>query len=507
MRRRQQKPIAAETLSRGRRRRHWARTGLAGIAICLILAPGRPKADDGLPSVTVNEGSPGQAATGPNGASQQQATSAPSSMGSPQQIQPQAGPASGNAAEAPPATPRSAIAANPAAVDIVAGSGWLGQKLGLQPDSGIFLGGVWVGNGNYLFSGGESPGTSSFNSLFVADLTLNLAKLASIPGAQFGVEFLNFAGQPSNQEAGAVTGYNGLPGSPPLTRSELYELWWRQSLLDDKMIIRIGKSVPTYDFNNVTRALKTTEESLAIPAVTSLIYTPIFVNPTILGNLPGYYNSAYGVTTTVAPDKNLYLSYGIYDGDLALGDQTGLWATPRFNGYYFNIAELGGGWVLGSNRFPGSAGIGGWEQTGALNLTATTSAISQTGTRGFYTFGSQRLWNLTADPAGGSVSGFFQFGTNNSRTMLAQKYVGFGLTGFNLIPSRPADSIGGGLAWSWLNKNLGFRSDETLIQFYYQAQIVNNLYLQPVFTYVPNPGATPDLKPAAVATVQATVLF
>jgi porin len=392
-------------------------------------------------------------------------------------------------------------------VNIVTGSGWLGRALGSPSDSGVFLGGVWVGDGNYLFSGGENPGTSSFNSLFVANLALDLGKLAHIPGAQFAVEFLNFAGQPSNREAGTVTGYNGLTGRPPLTRSELYELWWRQSLFEDKLIIRVGKSVPTYDFNNVTRALQTTEESLAIPAVTSLIYTPIFVNPTILGNLPGYYNSAYGATTTVAPNKNLYLSYGIYDGDLALGDQTGLWAAPRFNGYYFNIAEVGGGWVLGSNKFPGSAAIGGWDQTGTLSLASNAAAISQTGTQGLYTFGSQRLWNLTADPTGGSVSGFFQYGTTDSRTMLAHQYFGVGLTGFNLIPGRPADSIGGGLAWSWLNKNLGFRSDETLIQFYYQAQIANNLYLQPVFTYVPNPGASPDLKPAAVVTVQTTVLF
>jgi porin len=478
------------------------RVALAGILVCLILAPGEPKADDGLPAVTVDVDSRKQVTTGPSSASPQQAASRASTAGAPPQTQPAA-----IETEPTPVTPYSAIAANPAAANIISGSGWLGQKLGLPPDSGVFLGGVWVGNGNYLFAGGENPETSSFNSLFVANLTLDLAKLAHIPGAQFDVEFLNFAGQPSNQEAGTVTGYNGLTGRPPLTRSELYELWWRQSLFDDKLIVRVGKSVPTYDFNNVTRALKTTEESLTIPAVTSLIYTPIFVNPTILGNLPGYYNSAYGATTTVAPNKNLYLSYGIYDGDLARGDQTGLWAGPRFSGYYFNIAELGGGWVLGSNKFPGSAGIGGWDQTGTLSLTSTTAAISESGTQGIYTFGSQRLWNLTADPAGGSVSAFFQFGTNDSRTMLAHKYFGFGLTGFDLIPGRPADSIGGGLAWSWLNKNLGFRSDETLIQFYYQAQIVGNLYLQPAFTYAPNPGASPDLRPAAVVTVQTTVLF
>ena len=473
----------------------------AASVICLMSTSGSLKAQDGVSTVTTdNADIPAQADIA--------AAVAPSGSASPPPIV-RTSPGSGPANATPPrlAPPPSAIAANPAAVNIVTGSGWLGQKLGLAPDSGVFLGGVWVGNGNYLFSGGKSPRASSFNSLFVANMTLDLAKLAHIPGAQFELAFLNFAGQPSNDEAGTVTGYNGLTGRPPLTRSELYELWWRQSLFDDSLIIRVGKSVPTYDFNNVTRALKTTDRSLAVPAVTSLIYTPIFVNPTILGNLPGYYNSAYGVTTTVAPEKDLYLSYGIYDGDLALGDQTGLWATPRLNGYYFNIAEIGGGWVLGSNKFPGSAGIGGWDQTGTLSLNSHTPAILQTGTQGFYTFGSQRLWNVTPDPGGGSVSGFCQFGINNSRTMLAQKYFGAGLTGFNLIRGRPANSIGGGLAWSWLNQNRGFRSDETLIQFYYQAQIVDSLYLQPVFTYVPNPGATPDLKPAAIVTVQTTVLF
>jgi porin len=203
----------------------------------------------------------------------------------------------------------------------------------------------------------------------------------------------------------------------------------------------------------------------------------------------------------------LALSYGVYDGDLALGDQTGLWAAPRFNGYYFHIAELGGGWVLGSGKFPGSGGIGGWDQTGTLSVTSSTPTISQTGTQGFYAFGSQRLFNLTADPSRGSVSGFFQFGTNDSRTMLAHKYFGFGLTGFHLIPDRPADSFGGGLAWSWLNSDLRLRSNQAMIQFYYQAQIASPLYLEPVFTYVPNPGASPNLRPAAVVTVQTTLLF
>jgi porin len=278
--------------------RRWATA--AAVVVCLAAPTGSLKAADGLSAAVANPGIAAPAVTpagGADGASPPPAAVAPAPSAHPSPIAPAAPVGSGSPGPAstpavPPAPPAVAIAANPAAVNIVTGSGVLAQKLGLPSDSGVFLGGAWVGNGNYLFSGGESPGRASFNNLFVANLTLDLARLAHIPGAQFDVEFLNFAGQPSNREAGTVTGYNGLTGQPPLTRSELYELWWRQSLFDDRVIVRVGKSVPTYDFNNVTRALKTTEQSLAIPAVTSLIYTPIFVNPTILGNLPGYYNSA-----------------------------------------------------------------------------------------------------------------------------------------------------------------------------------------------------------------------
>jgi carbohydrate-selective porin OprB len=171
--------------TRGWVRRRSARAFLAGVFVCLLLTPERPKADHAYLAVAVNAGSPAQAGAGAGSSGSQLAASEPSGAATPQQIQlPNIRTASTNATELTSVTPHSSIAANPAAVNIVTGSGWLGQQLGLQSDSGIFLGGVWVGNGNYLFSGGEQPERSSFNSFFVANLNLDLAKLAHIPGAQ-----------------------------------------------------------------------------------------------------------------------------------------------------------------------------------------------------------------------------------------------------------------------------------------------------------------------------------
>ncbi|MGH7212254.1 MAG: carbohydrate porin, partial [Acetobacteraceae bacterium] len=302
-------------------------------------------------------------------------------------------------AETPPAAEAVplAITGNPGAVNVAAGTGALGRLLGLDPESGLRLGGVLVSNANALLAGGNAPGTASYNNLLVVDLQADLDRLAHIPGASMGAALLRFDGQPSNQQAGLATGYNGLPGAPPLDRTELYELWWRQSLFAGRLVVRVGKTVPTEDFGNVLRPVPVRDAALQIPAVSGLIYTPVFVNPTILGALPGYYNSAYGVTGTLSPSRRLYVSLGVYDGNLARGQQTGLRAGPDLNGYRFQIGEAGTAWLLGPDHLPGAFAAGVWEQTGTLTLAAPPRTITQDGTHGVYAFASQRLWRGNAN--------------------------------------------------------------------------------------------------------------
>ena len=115
---------------------------------------------------------------------------------------------------------REGISANPGAVDVLTGTGLLGRTLGFGPDSGVRLGGLWIGNTNYLVAGGADPKTWSFNSLLLVDLSVDLEKVLRIPGAQVGAEFLQFNGQDTNGQAGVVIGYNSIQGPPPLNRSE-----------------------------------------------------------------------------------------------------------------------------------------------------------------------------------------------------------------------------------------------------------------------------------------------
>ncbi len=391
------------------------------------------------------------------------------------------------------------ISGNPGAVNILTGTGDLGNWLKIPEQTGIRLGGLWMGDYNALLCGVNGRRLTG-NSLFILDLSIDLQKALKWQGGLFGVEFLQFNGQPTNADAGVVQGYNSLPGSPPLNRSELYQLWLRQALFEDKLIVRVGKTIPTYHFNNVSKPVPTNNPAVSIPSVSGLIYTPIFVNTTLLGVIGGYYNSVYGVVATIAPATQSYINIGVFDGNLARGVQTGL-TGPHFNGYYLSIMETGYGWTSSK---PGIAAIGGWYQSGLLQ----SESQRQNGTGGIYAFGSQALWTRASETTNkGNISGFLQLGWNNSRTLPMNLFLGMGLTGFALVPNRPNDSFGVGLAWSRLNKYTYVRRSELMLQGYYQTQLYRSIYFEPVLSYIPNPGAHPNQSNVVAVTARLTMLF
>lgn len=411
------------------------------------------------------------------------------------------------------------VAGNPA-IDVLFGSGLLGRTLGLDKESGIHLGGLWVGNADVMMTGGlplnskgnydpftgRTPNKGTLNSLFILGGNIDLGKYTPLKGGSLGAAFLQYDGQSSNANAGALPGYNGINGEGPYNRSELYELWYRQVLLDDRLTFRIGKSVPTFEFNNVLRSLVIAGEKPFIPAISGLLYSPVFINPTLLGVMPGYYNSAWGVSTSVQPFKSTSIAYGIYDGsnaDASKRSQTGTHAGPIFNNGSFNIGEIGQQW---GGDLPGRLAVGGWGQTGTVN--SFPGGPSSNGAMGAYALATNRLAHVVRQDGEGTVIGFMQYGINNSRVLPVNQYVGGGISGFGLIPYRPKDSIGMGIAVSWLNTPyvgsvnpvsaapaLNTSNMQFMTQFYYQAQLIGDVYFTPAFTYIPNPG-----QPASYST-------
>lgn len=397
-----------------------------------------------------------------------------------------------------------AVSGNPSATDYsVVGTGWLGRTLGLKDDWGVKLGGLWLADTNVVAAGGAQPGGWTNNQALFVGLGVDADKLVGWQGAKFGFQFLQFNGTYTNEQAGSVAGYNSIVGAPPFNRTELLEAYYLQEMKKDVLSMRIGRIIPSYDFGNVLRPVALSDSNQNIPAISGLLWTPIFVNASMIGAMMGYYNPANGVTVNFTPTKSFYVNLGVYDGNRAHGVQTGI-SPPMFNGYWFNIAEVGVNWLLGEDQHPGQFGVGLWRQTGILSH----GGITEDGTGGFYLFGSQRVaYRVNPGVPNSSISMFYQVGANASQTLPITQYYGAGITGFGLIGERASDSIGVGVGLSKLNQNIFQRPTELMFQAYYQAHLLASIFLQPTVTYIPTPGLSPTLPGALTTTLRLTVLF
>ncbi|QDT81714.1 MULTISPECIES: carbohydrate porin [Gimesia] len=396
-----------------------------------------------------------------------------------------------------------AISGNPAAVNITTGSGELGDWLGIN-ENGFRFGGLHITDANGQVSGGNTPGKWSGNTLTVLDFSLDTEKAFNWKGGMIGTEVLFYFGDPVNNNAATVMGYNSLDAGPPDSRVELYQLWYRQALLDDRLILRFGKSVPTYDFNNVLRSIPYPEQDLNIPGLSGAMLTPLYVSPTQLGIMPGYYDSATGVVASFTPNNHFYVQYGFYDGSLATGRKTGL-TGPRFDGHYLHVAETGINWTLGFDNKPGKMGIGGWYQTGTL----AASIGNVNGADGGYFFASQRLFYERPGESPDGLVAFLQLAATNSAFIETHRYVGAGLTYFGPLPTRDEDSIGFAFAYGKMNDDptLGLGPQEEIYTWYYQMKLCKNLFFQQNLTYISTPAANPSASDVFALTFRALLLF
>lgn len=424
------------------------------------------------------------------------------------------------------------LAANPRAMSGLFYSGLLQQALGLSPDLPVKVGGIVDFGGNWLASGGLKPKSVTGDFVLGLGVDIDMARLINSPGAEFYAGFLEYQGGMSNQQAGSVQLYDNLGVQTEFSRQELYELWWRQKLFGDKLIIKIGKINATGEFNQVLISAPIPQANLGEWTISDLLYAPSGLNPTLFGRLPSYPNPAWGAIISVLPSNAFYASYGIFDGNGARGVQTGIRVWPDFNAYKFQIGEVGYAWRLADEGKPGRFGAGVWGQTGTLstgNLSfehgVVNGVVTEKGATGFYAFASQRLWYLNpgADPRG--LVGFLQFGYTNSQATSVTRYVGGGLTALGLVPGRPGDSAGVGLAWSTLNPGAyagsiffpdvpanytatTLRQSELMLQTNYQLNLISGkLAVQAAYTAIPTPGYRPNIPWANIFTLRLVVVL
>ncbi len=432
---------------------------------------------------------------------------------------------------APDASPFShVVTTNPQVNPFLNGWGNLGLIFGLDKEA-IRLGGLFAPQFNWTASGGVRPHSTFGGLVLTYNLGVDSQKTLGIPGGTFGIEMLEYTGGATNHAAGSVQQYDGLNGPPPRFRHlELLQLWWHQRLFNDKLIFQIGKMNAAGSFGAVLSPVAISNPKLQDTDISVLTWALSGINPTMFGRIPIYPNTAYGAAVHLAPVKNFYASYGIFDGGAAMGKQTGMMYEPRITPYKFQVGELGATWLLGEENKPGRFGIGGWVQTGDL---FTPYLTHQNGAQGFYMYANQRLWYRNPDRDNSGLVTFLQFGRTNDHAAMVNTYFGGGLTAIGMAPVLPNNRISVGIAYSKLNDapfagvfffpgvpshSLKLRADELMFQIALQTTYVipmpkgfwaANIPLTTAasYTYIPTPGERLDLPAAHLVTTRLVVMF
>ena len=411
---------------------------------------------------------------------------------------------------------------NPAASQTAPGTGELGRLLGLPADGALRIGGVWVGNGTSQWSGGVT-GQNAVNGVqeLLLEASLDLGKAIGLDHTWIWIQGLQVnSTSDAGLVSGSVQGSNSLTTAPPLNRTELFEFAIRKDFWDQRVRVIAGKQSASVTFANINRPDKTSVDRYQVNNLTSLAFTPIYSMPTLLGRLPGYTNSALGLTVTIQPDvldDRAYFSAGVYDGRGGLRDasvQTGIDA-PSLRGPLFSIAEVGSGWVVGQSRKPGSFGLGAWSQGGESVVCQTgnpTNCFTELGAWGVYGLLNQRLSSFRPEQDNSGINGFLSAGWSPSISNQMGASVTAGLTAIGPLESRPNDSLGIGLSWAKINRSepfleAEFNPNELMLQGYLQIALADALYLQPTITVLPLVGDRDAEADSVSGLLQLTMLF
>jgi len=268
--------------------------------------------------------------------------------------------------------------------------------------------------------------------------------------------------------------YSNIDSFPRPHLNQVSEYWYRHAWSGGGRWLKLGKCDGWEEFAYVDMAAQFVHTSLTFP-------------PTM--PLPAWPNPALGVVGFGQLAQELDLKLGVYDG---AGDGR-LWG--------FTTLGNNGAFLIGEARWlpkfgphdtlPGIYRVGLWRHTGDFADETDFDNVS-IDTRGFYSSAEQMLWT-EPDSSDQGLGMFAQLsaGEGPSRFNRIDVYWSLGLVYRGPLPERDADSLG--LMINHIHFEPGTsatieRTYETVIETYYNLQLIPWLRLQPDLQFIANPG-------------------
>lgn len=395
---------------------------------------------------------------------------------------------------------------------------WGGLRTQLA-ENGVDFEFFYVGSMPTNLAGGIRAG-SAYQHGFLAALDFDTEKLGLWKGGHFHVSGVSLEGRPFADNYIGDLNKTNLVDFPADTR--LWQLYFRQNLFNDKLILKAG-------IMSVDRDFITPELYNSLSSINFLNQT--FFYPTMAFNLydmPGFPKGDHALPSTPygslgalikwQPVESFYLQGAVYDGNpdrsssgtrIALRDEEG--ALFYFEaGYRHNQGKDDRG-------LPGNYKLGGYYHTDdfydiystGVSIAGLATPETHKGNYGVYFLAEQMLWREAAwdDPAQQGIVGFFRVAGAPSDRNLAEFGIDGGLVFKGLIPGRDYDTLGFGASYLKISEDItraqrdinralaGFidpiaEADyEAVVEVNYKLQLAAWWTLQASLQYVMHPGA------------------
>jgi len=368
-------------------------------------------------------------------------------------------------------------------------------------------------------SGGFKQGTYYDGRLEVA-VSADLEQMLGWKGLSFFANGYQIHGQTISAESLGVLMPVSFIEATPATR--LFELWFEQRLLDDKLSIRFGQLAADSEFILSDGSGAFLNGTWGWPSITAA---------NLPNGGPAYPLATPGVRVAFTPNDQLSLMAGVFNGDPAgTCAQSDDPQVCNDDGLSFRVSDpvllmFEGGYRYSLGGLPGTVKLGGWHQEGAF--AHLNSAQITDSNYGLYAILDQMIYQFAGAGAGeGKGISFFGrvIGAPQDRSPV-DIYWEAGLTAAGMFAARPDDVFGIGFAYTGISDNASaaqvinkepvILDYEALLEVSYTAQIVPGFTIQPDFQYLWNPGGhvadpndpTKAVRDAAVFGVRSTINY
>ena len=283
------------------------------------------------------------------------------------------------------------------------------------------------------------------------------------------------------------------------------ELWYEQSMLDGKFLLRLGKMDLTGGFECSGCQVAFDSSAFANDETIQFLNGALVNNPTI--PFPDY---ALGVAGFYSPVDWWYVSAGAVD---AQNDarETGFNTALHDEDYFFYIFETGVTPKLHSANGPlqGAYRVGFWNDP--QPKANSDAAGSYRDDVGFYLSCDQMLAkeNDQPDDAQG-LGAFFRYGCADGKRNDITDFWSLGFQYQGLLEGRDEDTLGVGFAQGVFSDgaSMTYTDDfESVLELYYNARITPWLNISPSIQYIANPAGNSAVSDAVVLGVRAQMVF